>query len=240
MFSCTEDDHLNMEAEETEILIDSPYCFPNASIEGDFEEDVIRMATLLTDNNAVSAPDDCSLSQALFEQLMNALLVVHHSSGIARDQVIDEYQIKSFKDPYIGQLQLVLDESFDWVSAFMANNKTTGNSSIDGLIENFNFSIASIDASTNTAIVSFEGLVNINALTNLLIKVDGINGIQQLRDEGKGNDISARILNNGDVELSYHLREDCVDTDCGFEHIWQFTIQDCKLIYVAEFGDDLP
>lgn len=214
-----------------------------------YEDDAVRLAVQLANSQGGAASASVIIPPALIEDMSNVLTAVHASEFIARDSVVDVYDVHIFDGFSLDKI--VVGVSTDtsgnaWVQKWLNGNRLTGNAEVDALMSTFSLDVDQVlelGESANVILVS-EDPINTAALINQFSFIEGVADVGQLRTEtGDGDNIIVTPV-AGDADsynVVYEVSYDDCENGCQKTRSYEFGVNDnCTVSYINTFGDDAP
>jgi hypothetical protein len=169
------------------------------------------------------------------------LLRVHAFDHPARDAVVERYRIRTFPSPSTRELLVRIDPMHAWTAAWREGRTLTGNPAVDALLGEFDVSLARFYDWTigDYALLRTGRPVHAAALARLFSRIDGITNAEENGVGGDGNDIRARLQQNG-WRLDYSVGFGDCPSGCIERHAWSFFVSASgNVSFLGESGSPL-
>lgn len=186
--------------------------------------------------------DSVYIPQSHTDTILKALLAVYNATDLpARDTVISMYNIHSFPELMFYGMTLMTSDSVWWAQQLRAGITPTGNSDIDNLLTQYNFSVDYHMDLTLTHRIIFhlvtDTVFNMQVIANEFAIIDSIQSVEVDHPVGDGNDIVDSIYSDH-VELFYSYGSGDCPSGCMSRRYWKFNVYfDCSVAFVGSSGD---
>lgn len=192
------------------------------------------------DSTRTDVPDE------LVEMFYNGLIHVVNSGTEKAREVTEEYAIGARPEFMHGEILVYPDTvaADSWLDAWRAGETETGQSSVDELTAQYNFSLSSFSEKGGqpyaSAKLTTADLLNIPAVAVKFNNIEEISMAGANYLVGDGNDILADIRDTH-VGFRYELRWGDCPAECINSHYWEFNVtSEGSVQFIDEGGDELP
>ena len=196
----------------------------------DIQTDVTKKSTLI------------KIPTGLVDLYFNGLLHIYHAENVAeQENVVKVYNIHTLHRPEIKHLLVAVDTTVQWVKMWQEGYRFTGNVQIDKLLSEYKLDLNKYHRWENRHLVELEAenALNILALSQKFIGIDGVIYAEPNNVVGDGNDISA-FRKSDYVVYEYSLGYgDCL-AGCIHKHYWTFRVSyNGNVEFVNSYGSPL-
>lgn len=234
-------------------------CEISKNVADNYREDAIRLALRLQQQGV--AAGEIQIPEALINRMLGAISAIvdekfnFSSEFIARDSVIEMYDIHALDYPAFDEFTLQVDTSEAWVKNWVDGSRLTGNTDIDNLMNIYGLDLESVNSfegegeTFTFVVITSQNPLNLAGLVEKFETVDGVTSGSFDDAGGDGNDIT--VVDNGSfLELTFTVGYDspanvgeCTGA-CDFSRSWVFNVadsdDDCTATYENSFGDEAP
>ena len=205
-----------------------------------YKEDAARLVLRVIRENNWPAIDEVELPGGLVNSLYYALLHLRNSKLPARDSVIEMYNIRTFKAPYMDEVILAVDSTVEWLRPWREGKRFTGNLEVDHLMILYDLRVTryyALKFGGHLVELKSSRLLNTYALADEFDKVDDVIAADANGGIGDGNDIEAKVK-DGSWELEYSLGWGDCPSGCTLRHYWRFQIKvNGNVEFQGSYGD---
>ncbi len=220
-------------------------CNADTSITNLYQTDAKRLAVRKFYKQNLSFKDSVNIPVSHSDSVLKALVAVHNAVGlVARDTVVDIFNIHTFLDPYLKDIYIKADTSEFWMMQLKNNVIPTGYSLVDDIIDNYNLTkVYYFQFSQNPAIaeVKFKSneLLNMKALSEYVQNIPQIISTSYGLIGGDGPDITDSIFTDR-IQLTYSYGWGDCPVGCPFRRYWKFNVyNDCSVEYLGSYGSTI-
>ncbi|HHS95586.1 MAG TPA: T9SS type A sorting domain-containing protein, partial [Phaeodactylibacter sp.] len=228
-------------------------CTAEESLTALYQFDATKLAIRQLYNNA--SPDTTAILVADTHKvkIMEALVAVHQAYElVARDEVINFFNIHALAAPPTNSFSIYADTSFAWVRHWLNGDILCQQADMDMWVDSFDLAFAEIPEmvfheSTGTyllhANLQTAQALNLKPLIHELTLIPGVIAFAETMHQSsvqKDITYSYDSLENT-ATLSYFYKWGNCETGCDFEHLWNFQIryEDCSVTFMDDSGDPL-
>ncbi|MBN2541621.1 hypothetical protein JXI42_02040 [bacterium] len=202
-----------------------------------YYEDAARLALI---DVLVREPSLIEIPEELIDLYYNGLLYVYNATElVARDSVVDIFNIHTFGDPVMYQFIVSVESSADWADAWAEGERLTGYSPIDNLMEAYDIQLVSFSdwGTMRYGVLSTIKPYNIIALCYEFASIPGVRYAEPNGLAGDGNRLTGSIETEY-ISLTYSYGwGDCM-AGCISRHYWEFHVYyDGEVEFDRSYGD---
>jgi len=187
------------------------------------------------------------------DEILKPLLAVHQASGlVARDEVVDFYNIHVLAAPVTNSFVLYADTSHAWAKTWLSAEIFTEEERIDYWVDSLELFFSSspemiYDELTDQYIlkaqIQSKAHLNLSPLLSEFLSVDGVLKAEVEQYQGEvEKDIEYELnATQNYVDLTYHYGWENCETGCSNEHFWIFRVylNDCNVEFISDGGTPL-
>jgi hypothetical protein len=213
----------------------------NTSVEKKLKRDAARLALRTMKQNGATNDMPVEIPTHLVEAFYKILSNLYEEATIAR--LLEKCNVHTFPDPPIDHLVLIYNYGAAWTKPFSLNKKKTEHEGFEKLIQSHGLTIENHfkwDNSHGAISVRAKNPLNIMALADEFMKIEGIVDVDMSVPRTKGNDILAKKINGG-WEITYLVQFGTHSPSGTKQHTWRYQCMDAgEVKFIGEYGDDLP
>lgn len=172
-----------------------------------------------------------------------ALTWLYHSSGAARDSVVDLFAIHAWPTPELHEIVVTVDDTYAWTTRWRMGEALTGEPAIDQLVSTYQLSVLSWRSTGSdgaSVLLSTPLSLNAAALGRSFVGIPGVRGGYPNVKGGGGNDITGEEQAGAWFLTFSRGWEDCL-SGCQNRHSWRFRVSAEGVVeYLGSEGPDLP
>lgn len=243
--SCSNSEQ-NLLAPGAEIYVSANDSNVPAALREAYKEDAAMLTVRLMHEHGGSQAQEVEPPPPVIHDFYCALIRVFNATSIAaRDSVVSIYDIHSVRnvqDLSLRSLILWVSYSTDWVSAWINGERFTGNTEIDGLMEQFDLELGNTKqrwGSFQVVLIAGRPL-NISALATRFKAIDGIVLVEPNGYGGDGDNITATVYLPF-IFLDYSVGYGDCPAGCISRRYWGFRVSIPGYVsYRGSWGDPAP
>ena len=221
-------------------------CSAPDSIIQYYKEDADRITVKRFYQLNYTYKDSIKIPTSYSDTILRALVAVYNATALpARNAVISTYNIHTFYNPSLKNINVFADSTMPWMQQLKQNNIPTGNSQIDNLLANYSLTVQNyfnwfgIFSYHQVTFVSPKNL-NLGPLVNTFTTIPNVAYAELPSVMGDGSTITATVTPNY-VDLTYKLAWGDCPAGCIYSHFWVFRVYyDCKVESLSDFGYPIP
>lgn len=190
--------------------------------------------------------DSIEIPEVYSDTVLEALIAVYNAIGLPeRDSVVSIFDIHSFPNPTLNGFMVKADSSLAWMIQLKQGITPTGVSEIDSLMDLYDLTINDYSTLTfgnpGSHLVVFDSKnINITALSNVFLNMEGVEYVDPNGWAGDGNNITSTV-DSDHVELIYSFGWGDCPSGCIYRHYWKFKVYfDCSVEFVSSYGSIIP
>lgn len=172
-----------------------------------------------------------------------ALAWLYHSSGPARDSVVDVFGIHTWPAPELHEVIVTVDDTHAWTTKWRLRQSPTGNAAIDQLVSKYQLQVLSwqpTSPSGASVLLSTQLAVNAAALGKSFVGIPGVRGGYPNIKGGAGNDIQGEEQDGQRILTFSRGWGDCM-AGCLYRHYWRFRVgTNGDVAFLGSDGPEVP
>jgi hypothetical protein len=221
-------------------------CNRSAAFNSSFDEDVRELAILDMLASGTADTSSVGVLPSYSEPIFRALAAVANTSNTLSqaDSIFNLYCIHNDREiNNIANYDLLvsLDPNVPWTADWLNLITPSGNTAIDSLLSGQPYSIRKpFSFSPNLVLLTFDSIVNIKPIIQLLTGMSGVNYAEGNPLVGDRNYITHTKVGNSSY-LSFRLGWDDCPSSCIKERMWTFSVDQttCSVSYIAVSGNNV-
>jgi len=213
-----------------------------------YREDAALLTVRRIHEQGGSQAQEVELPVDTVTKFYESLIRVYNATSLAeRDSVVSLYDIHAVRavpDVVLHEVIVAVDTSKTWVHAWREGQRLTGNSEIDGLMQQFDLQLdtymQSLGASAFVVLCAPDPL-NIKALATRFEAIDGVVYAEPNGWIGWGNDIVTHDFHLDRVILDYSFGWGDCPSGCIYRRYWRFQVyHDDRVVFLGSLGPPAP
>lgn len=213
------------------------------SVAAAYQEDAAQLALrdVARQQPIREAPVD--LPSATVSGYANALAWLYHSSGAARDSVVEEFVIHGRPSAELHEVLLTIDDTHAWTSTWRQLQPLTGDPGVDYLVVKYQLQVLSWHStapSGASVLLTTPLTVNAAALGRTFEAIPGVQGGYPNVKGGEGDDIRGEREDGAWLLTFSRAWGDCA-LACLYHHNWRFRVSpDGDVRFLGSDGPAVP
>ncbi len=220
-------------------------CSAPDSIIAKYKTDAYRMTLRRLLRNGSTFIDTISIPKNITDTTLNALIAIYNATNLAaRDTIVKTNPVHSFPTPDLNSINISADSNLIWMQNIRKGISTTGNSTIDSLLNKYKLKLQYYSAYKfwpyhSLTLVS-DSQYNILAMTKIFKGISGVYYSNPYSIAGDGNNITDSIYSDH-IEIIYSIGWGDCPAGCTERRFWKFKVYwNCSVEFVSSYGNRLP
>ena len=218
-----------------------PYiCDASDSILARYRDDADRMTIDQTFRYSSTWMDSVHINPEWAQTTLGALVAVYNSTSPERDTVVDLLDMHIYPIIPLRTISIIVDSTLAWVHQLEAGNLPTGNTALDGLMQQYDvveYHFSSWAPGANR-VISFSTGTNCNtlALADRFRQLPDVAFANASGSAGDGDQITDSVYTDH-IEISFGYGWGDCPAGCGGRYYWDFLVQpDCTVAFIGSHG----
>ena len=216
------------------------FCEAPDSILARYRDDADRMTIDQTFRYSSTWMDSVNINPEWAQTNLGALIAVYNSTSPERDTVVDLLDMHIYPIIPLRTISVIVDSTLAWVHQLEAGNLPTGNTALNGLMQQYDvveYHFSSWAPSANR-VISFSTGTNCNtlALADRFGQLPDVAFANASGSAGDGDQITDSVYSDH-IEITFGYGWGDCPAGCGGRYYWKFSVQpDCAVEFIGSYG----